>query len=545
MDINTCFATTEAYHAIAYYSHLVPVLIAVLLGIFVLFASRFSLLSKVLNLFIASFCLWLIGDVVIWTGKDYNFINFVWAPLDYINVVFYILGAYFFTILVWDGRTVPVWLRISLLALSIPAWWVTFSGQSITAFNQPQCEAFNSDWLTNYKLAVELVVCVYIIVIAILGIKKSDRNKKIQYSVVATALLLFFGVFSITEYISSQTGIYEINLYSLFVLPIFLAMIIYSITNLKMFQLRIIGTQLLVYVLLIMVGSQFFFLENITNQILTIITFILSVFFGAVLIRNVKKEAEARIKIEKLAGDLEKSNTRLKELDVQKTEFISFATHQLRSPLTSIKGNTSLILEGDAGPVAPTMKPILETIFTSIKTMANIVEDYLNVSRIELGTMKYSMVDMDFKDLFRDVMNEQKVNIESKGLAYSVSVDDTQIYKIKADPDKFKQVVMNTIDNSIKYTPQGSLTISLSKDPKRKVIRLKIADTGVGIKAEVMPKLFRKFSRAPDASAANIHGTGLGLFIAKEIMNAHGGRIWAESEGEGKGSQFYVEMPEA
>jgi signal transduction histidine kinase len=267
-------------------------------------------------------------------------------------------------------------------------------------------------------------------------------------------------------------------------------------------------------------------------------TFVLSVFFGLLLNSSVAKEIRQK-------QELELANTRLREIDVQKTEFISFATHQLRSPLASIKGNTSLILEGDAGPVPEPVKNIVDIVYTSIKTMGNIVEDYLNMSRIELGTMKYTLVDMDFKDLLTNVMNEQKINIEAKGLTYSVDVDATQTFKIKADPDKFKQVVMNTIDNSTKYTPKGSINISLTRDSARKVIRLKIADTGVGIKAEVMPKLFRKFSRAPDASAANIHGTGLGLFIAKEIMNAHGGKIWAESEGEGKGSQFYVEVPEA
>jgi signal transduction histidine kinase len=110
---------------------------------------------------------------------------------------------------------------------------------------------------------------------------------------------------------------------------------------------------------------------------------------------------------------------------------------------------------------------------------------------------------------------------------------------------------MNTVDNSIKYTPEGSIALSLEKmvakdgpNAGKSVVRFKVADTGVGIRADVIPKLFQKFSRAPKASEANIHGTGLGLFIAKEIMIAHGGRVWAESAGEGKGSQFYVEVPE-
>ncbi|HEU0080454.1 MAG TPA: HAMP domain-containing sensor histidine kinase [Candidatus Paceibacterota bacterium] len=257
--------------------------------------------------------------------------------------------------------------------------------------------------------------------------------------------------------------------------------------------------------------------------------------------KNINSEEKAREKIEKLAAELDTKNTRLLELDKQKTEFISFATHQLRSPLTAMKGNASLILEGDFGPVSDGVKGVVQTIYTSIRTMINIVEDYLNVSRIELGTMKYDLRDMDFRDLVKEVAREQQPNIEAKGLKWSVDVDESQPYKIKADPDKFKQVLMNTIDNSVKYTPEGSIAISLRRKDGKALFAVK--DTGVGIRADVMPKLFQKFSRAPKASEANIHGTGLGLFIAREIVTAHGGRVWAESAGEGQGSQFYVEVP--
>ncbi|HEY9480805.1 MAG TPA: ATP-binding protein [Candidatus Paceibacterota bacterium] len=545
MNPNTCFITTVDYHTIAYYSHLVPVVIAMLLAILVLFKSRFSLISRVFALFVSGFCLWLIGDVVLWTQSDYHLVTSFWAPLDYINVVFYLAGAYFFAILVNDGKKVPEWLKIAFLALSIPAWWITVTGKSITGFNQPQCEAFNSEWLTQYKLAIEWIVCIYILVSAILASRKTARQRRVEIWTVAAGLLLFFAVFSVTEYISSQTGIYEINLYSLFVLPAFLFMIIYAVTNLHVFHLRILGTQLLSYVLIVMVGTQFFFIEDSGAQKLTLVTFVVTLAFGVLLARDAKKEFDQRRRIERLAEDLKKANERLTELDKQKTEFVSFATHQLRSPLGSIRGNASMILEGDLGEVPKPVRDIIQVIETSTKTLVSIVEDYLNVSRIELGTMKYNLIAMDFKDLLNDVMNEQKVNIGAKGLAYSVSVDASQTYPIKADPDKFKQVIMNAIDNSIKYTPQGSIEVSLTKDTAHKMICLKIADTGVGIKSEVMPKLFQKFSRAPSASEANIHGTGLGLFIAKEIMNAHGGKIWAESAGEGKGSQFYVELPEA
>ena len=262
---------------------------------------------------------------------------------------------------------------------------------------------------------------------------------------------------------------------------------------------------------------------------------------GIFLIRSVKKEVESRERIEKLAIDLQKANDRLKELDKQKSEFVSFATHQLRSPLTAMKGYASLILEGDYGQVSPQIKEVIERVYDSTKTLTNVVDDYLNISRIELGTMKYVMGSMDFKQLVNAVMAELKPNIDKAGLKISLNAP-LESYMISADPDKFKQVIMNVIDNSVKYTKQGLVDLSLEKKDGR--VLFKVSDTGIGMNPEIIPKLFDKFTRADNANEANIRGTGLGLYVAKQIVIAHDGRIWAESKGEGQGSQFYVELLE-
>ena len=143
MDINTCLATTQDYHIVAYYSHLIPVSIAILLGLFVLFKSKFSLLSKLFFLFILGFCLWLIGDVIIWTNNDYYLITALWSPLDYINIFFYLFAVYFFAVLI-RGRDIENWQKVLLFAVSLPAWWLTITGQSIVDFYQPAFEATNN-----------------------------------------------------------------------------------------------------------------------------------------------------------------------------------------------------------------------------------------------------------------------------------------------------------------------------------------------------------------------------------------------------------------
>jgi signal transduction histidine kinase len=249
-----------------------------------------------------------------------------------------------------------------------------------------------------------------------------------------------------------------------------------------------------------------------------------------------------------LAKDLEAANERLRELDKQKTEFISFATHQLRAPLTAMKGYASLIVEGDLGEVAAKVKEAVERMFESAKTMTTVVDDYLNVSRIELGTMKYNMEPLDMDKMAEEVVGELKPNIMKAGLKFDYKAVGEGPWTVSADPDKLKQVIANIIDNSVKYTPSGSLTVLLERVPNADgtiPVRFSVTDTGIGIAPGVMPKLFQKFSRADNANKQNIHGTGLGLFIVREIVNAHKGRVWAESAGEGKGSKFIVELPAA
>ena len=189
-------------------------------------------------------------------------------------------------------------------------------------------------------------------------------------------------------------------------------------------------------------------------------------------------------------------------------------------------------------------KEAIGRIFESSETLTNIVDDYLNITRIELGTMKYAFETIDLKTLIEDVIAELKPNIDKMtNVKLTFTAEDSGTdYRITADRDKLKQVIANLIDNAIKYTPKGSVVVSLSFDRSKHRFIFMIKDTGIGIAPEVLPLLFQKFSRAYNANKTNIKGTGLGLFVAKEMVTAHHGTIRAESEGEGKGSTFIVEL---
>ena len=319
--------------------------------------------------------------------------------------------------------------------------------------------------------------------------------------------------------------------------------IAYAILKYGLFDIRIITAQLLTATIWIILLFKMVLSQTVTDAVMGGIILLLTVIFGVWLVRNVSREIEQREKIQKLAEDLEKANVRLTELDRQKSEFVSFATHQLRAPLTAMKGYSSLLLDGDMGVLTPETRDGITHIYESAKTLTNIVDDYLNISRIELGTMKYAFEIVDLKLLIEDVIAELKPNIDKIGLAFSFAAEPSEIgYRINADRDKLKQVIANLIDNSVKYTPSGKVELSLRYGKSEHMFIFKIKDTGVGISADTLPLLFQKFARAKNANKVNIRGTGLGLYVARQIIEAHQGLVFAESPGEGKGLTFTVEL---
>jgi len=256
----------------------------------------------------------------------------------------------------------------------------------------------------------------------------------------------------------------------------------------------------------------------------------------AVALDRARLYQELKVANEKLAN----ANDRLKELDQLKSEFLSIASHQLRAPLTAIRGYASLVLQGDYGAPPETLKEPLSRIAESARVMASSIEDYLNISRIEQGRLKYEMAPVALGDLAKRVSDELRPVAAQRGLELNFTAPAEEV-TASADVGKIKQVISNLVDNAIKYTEKGSITVSVEK--KEAMARITVSDTGVGIPKEEIGNLFSKFTRARDANKVNTTGTGLGLYVAKQLVEGHKGKIWIESEGAGKGTRFIVELP--
>ena len=241
--------------------------------------------------------------------------------------------------------------------------------------------------------------------------------------------------------------------------------------------------------------------------------------------------------------ELSRLRAELESLEKRQREFVSFAAHQLRAPLTALKGYASLLLEGDLGALPPDAANAAEKIYESADRLTEIVDGYLDVSRLDTGAMKYDFAPVDLRLLVEEIVAEMQPIITRAPASFTFRIiDPTPAYQVLADRSRLRQAITNLLDNALKYTPSGSVEIRLNLDELRRRVVLEVADTGIGIEPEIVPKLFQKFSRADHAKFFHRQGSGLGLFVAKEIITAHQGELQVQSAGAGRGATFAISL---
>ncbi len=244
--------------------------------------------------------------------------------------------------------------------------------------------------------------------------------------------------------------------------------------------------------------------------------------------------------LEKLNGRLNEANHYLQQLDKAKSEFLSIASHQLRTPTTGIKGFLSMMLEGDYGQVTKEQREVLQTVYDSTNRLIRLVNVFLNVSRIESGRLQLARSDIDLAQLAKVVVTELRPAAKARGLTLELQAPE-HVATVPADSDKIRDVLVNLADNAIKYTEHGSVTVRVAAHPAE--VEVAVSDTGMGLSADEIKALFAKFSRGERVKIKESQGSGLGLFIAKKIIEAHAGKIWVTSPGPGKGTTFYFTLP--
>lgn len=315
----------------------------------------------------------------------------------------------------------------------------------------------------------------------------------------------------------------------------FPVIITYTIFRFKVFNPRAILAELLVCILLLILFIRVILTDTPSELLINSIVLAGTAIVGGLLIKGVNKEVRQRQQIEHQQHDLQNANER-------QTNLIHIMNHQIKGYLSKSKNIFAELLTGDYGQMPPESDPLLKEGLDSLTQGVEFVQGLLNGSSADSGTLIYNMVPLDFKTLVAEAMEREKGRAEGKHLEFKVELADGD-YNIKADKIQLKEAVRNLIENSTNYTPEGSIHINLSVKDKK--ILLTIKDTGVGISAEDKLRLFQKGGRGKDSLKINVNSTGYGLSFVKAVVIAHDGRVWAESEGTGKGSTFYLELPTA
>ena len=384
--------------------------------------------------------------------------------------------------------------------------------------------------------------------------------KHLQVKYLLLALIIYISAAS--DFLANY-GVEFYPLGPIFVLG-FLGISALAILKYHLFEIRVILTEILVAAMGIVLVILPFVMPTGSLRVLTLAVFLLFCVFAYYLIKatheGTKRREEAerltvqervlrdeaeRIAIQEraLRQRSEKLVREFERLDRAKTQFLLATQHHLRTPLSIMKNYASMLLEGTYGKLGEIVKHPLSGIYVSIERLIKVVNEFLDVAQLQLGkgVLKKAKTDM-INYLKKEIIEELLPSAKEKGLYLKLEPSKEKIPEIMIDQTKMKTAIYNVVDNGLKYTQKGGVTIKLQIVNGK--LQIVVKDTGIGIKKEEIAELFeRTFERGKEAEKLYTTGRGIGLYISKNFIEAHQGKIWAESEGEGKGSTFYIELP--
>jgi signal transduction histidine kinase len=534
-------------NVILYYSHIPTAIVSLLLGLFIFIKNRKDGSSRLFFLVTVLFGLWSFFDLILWSSPDSRKTMFFWSIINLLENMVSCFTLYFVYVFL-EKKDVLLRYKAGFALLFLPYLALLPTHYNITGFNATLCEAQQGS-LINYFYFLEGVFLATLLGYTIWKICKTSGTERRQVAYLAVGSMLFLLSFSGANIAGSIASVinpddpnnWKILQYGLFGMPVFLAFLTFLIVKYQAFNLKLLGAQALVLGLISLIGSQLFFIREMTSYILVAITFVLAALFGIILIRSVKEEVRRKEELQELTQELAEANQELKRLDAAKSEFISIASHQLRTPLTAIRGYISLVLEGSYGKVTPTLQDVLNKVYVVNNRMGQLVEDLLSISRIESGRVQYNLVATQLEPMVADLVDMFSIMAKSKGLALKMKLPKKSLPKLMIDATKMREVISNLIDNALKYTKEGGVTVTVDGDDRYVAVR--VQDTGIGVDPQDSKRLFEKFTRSSETMKLDVSGTGLGLYVGKNFVEAHGGLLSVESEGPGKGSTFIIKLP--
>jgi signal transduction histidine kinase len=543
------------------YTHAPAFLVSLLLSFIVLMVDKKNPVNRNLFVFIFSFCLWIVNDffqLLVSHSSIKLFLGKI-AILESIALLFFLFFSYALV-----GKDLSFKKKALFSIPFLPILVLMFTKYNAVLIDQKSCNIQFGIlyWYIYVFLLFYMVWSVRVLFARSKSNSVDDKLKK-QFSAIMKGIIfgiLWFVLFiALMEWAATNGYAWgdSVFMFTPVGMIVFMGFLAFAITQYQFLKIKIIVSQVLTYLIWIVIGSMYFFASSTINIILITFSLFLAIIFGLILIKSVKQEIkqkdelvkankeinERKDELQLMAEKLAQANDQLRVLDNAKTEFISIASHQLRTPLTAVKGFISMLLEGSYGKLQKQQEDVLNKVYISNERLVNLVEDLLNVSRMESGRMEFKFANWDMAKICKDVYDTFVLKAKEHDLYLECNLPEQALPEVMIDGVKVREVVSNLLDNAIKYTLEGHGGVKLKLEQLGENIRVTISDTGIGIPQTELPYLFAKFSRGKDISRLNTGGTGLGLYVGKSMIESNGGRIWAESDGQDLGSRFIIEIP--
>lgn len=466
-----------------------------------------------------------------WASNRSDVIMFVWSLTILVEPLVH-MGCLALVMALYGKDESKLKVERILILLYAPLLLIAPTSYLLSGFDISICFPVEAP-LSFYSYVIEIVFIIWIIdYVRSKHFSAQSTELKRQNLLFSLGTILFLTIFTAGNVIGSTTGNWNVGQGALFGLHIFISFFAYLIAKYRIFNIKMVGSQVLIAAFLILIFSLLFLDRLLVFQrILIFLTFIFCSVLGYFFIKGLKREVELKQELELRAAELLSSNNKLKFVNDLKSEFASLATHHILTPLTAIKGNISLI---------ENQNKYVRDLDKLMSNLVNVVRDFLDVARIENEEIAYDFKMIEFRHLLENVVEifEDKIRDRVKHFHVSISKGN---YRMTADEDKLKQAIINIFENTLKYGNNGFLKITLkSKDGK---IMLKISDDAVRNLAVLPKRLFEKLVLEGGKDEALIIGNGLGIYVAKKIIIAHGGGLSIKFKKESDGVDFFINLP--
>lgn len=534
-NLQICSEIIETYIpvSVVYYSHVPTAIISLLLGFFIFFKNK-ELVAKIIFLITIVFSIWAFIDIILWTSLDSQNYVFFWSLTVILETLLFILSIYLINVFAL-GRDISFKNKLFWALIFFPIILLTSTKYNIGYFNIPECVPVDNILYPIYALFLRGILSLWLFINFVYLFKKINKQKRVELSLMFSGLFIFLtsffasnylGTYFINKNILTFVDGYKIEMYSLFLFPLFLGLLTFIIVRFKAFNIKLLGAQALVWAMVILVGAQFLFIKSTINMVLNSVTFVAMSISGFILVRSVKKVDTQRELLE-VANQNQQS-------------LLHFITHQVKGYLAKSRNIFDGMIAGDYDKLPSRAEEMAKAGFDSDTKGVETVLAILRASDLKTGKTAFMKTKTNISALVAEIISSTKDVSEKKKLELSFEIEPN--IEIQVDPVQIKEVFKNLITNSVLYTPQGTVHVVLKRESKN--IRFAVIDTGVGLSDVDKQKLFTEGGKGENSLSVNVDSTGYGLYIAKQIIDQHKGTIGARSEGKGKGSEFFVLLPD-